>query len=91
METLVEMAQYGIIINLILAFFNLIPIPPLDGSHVLFHLLPRPIAVRYADAGRYGLLVMMGLLYLWNDLFTYLMWPVFFFLGQAYTFVDLWI
>ena len=51
METLVEMAQYGIIINLILAFFNLIPIPPLDGSHVLFHLLPRPIAVRYADAG----------------------------------------
>ena len=91
METLVEMAQYGIIINLILAFFNLIPIPPLDGSHVLFHLLPMPIAVRYADAGRYGLLVMMGLLYLWNDLFTYLMWPVFFFLGQAYTFVDLWI
>ena len=33
-------SEYGIFINLILAFFNLIPIPPLDGSHVVFHLLP---------------------------------------------------
>src|SRR5690606_11850152 len=34
--------QYGIAINLLLAFFNLIPLPPLDGSHVLYHLLPQP-------------------------------------------------
>ena len=43
-ETLSLIAYYGILINLVLAFFNLIPIPPLDGSHVLFHVLPRPLA-----------------------------------------------
>ena len=40
------MAQVGIWLNLILIFFNLIPIPPLDGSHVLYHLLPARLALR---------------------------------------------
>ena len=90
-EILIDMAWYGILINLVLAFFNLIPIPPLDGSHVFFHLLPRPIAVWYAQAGRYGLLVLTGLLYFRSDLFEYLMWPVEFFLNQADAFIRLWI
>ncbi|HSG47005.1 MAG TPA: site-2 protease family protein, partial [Longimicrobiales bacterium] len=52
-----QMAIYGIFINLILAFFNLIPIPPLDGSHVLFHFLPERFRLSYRRAGRYGMLV----------------------------------
>ena len=36
----VSLAYTGVYINLILAFFNLIPIPPLDGSHVLYHVIP---------------------------------------------------
>ena len=40
MGILQRMAQFGMSFNLILAFFNLIPIPPLDGSHVFYHLLP---------------------------------------------------
>ena len=35
-----RMAMWGVWINLLLCFFNLIPIPPLDGSHVLYHFLP---------------------------------------------------
>ena len=35
-----RMTLYGMWLNLVLAFFNLIPIPPLDGSHVFYHLLP---------------------------------------------------
>lgn len=37
---LLSVARTGIIINLVLAFFNLLPIPPLDGSHILENLLP---------------------------------------------------
>ena len=89
--TLSSMAYWGILINLVLAFFNLIPIPPLDGSHVLFHVLPRPIAVWYAQVGRYGLPLLIVLLFFRSDLFTYIMWPVEFFLNQADAFIRLWI
>jgi Zn-dependent protease len=83
--------EYGIVINLLLAFFNLIPIPPLDGSHVVFHVLPESLRYRYRELGRYGLLIMMGLLFLVPDLFRILLAPVFFFQGLADSFIRLWI
>lgn len=55
---IVAMATYGIFINLILAYFNLIPVPPLDGSHVLYHLLPPAAGARYRATGRYGVAVL---------------------------------
>src|SRR5439155_25202537 len=42
-----EMAYQGMRLNLVLAFFNLIPIPPLDGSHVFYHLLPPGWGLKY--------------------------------------------
>lgn len=84
-------ATYGILINLVLAFFNLIPIPPLDGSHVLFHFLPRPVALRYRAMSRYGLLIMMGLLFFFPGTFRLLLWPVTFLMGAADSFIRLWI
>jgi len=83
--------EYAVLINLLLAFFNLIPIPPLDGSHVLFHLLPEGVRHRYREMGRYGLLVLMGLLFLVPGLFRVVLWPVFYFQGLADSFIRMWL
>ncbi len=56
------MFAYGIFLNLVLVAFNLLPIPPLDGSHVVKYLLPRPLAVGYVRFGRYGIVVLILLL-----------------------------
>jgi len=53
---------FGVKINIILAMFNLIPIPPLDGSHVLAFLLPYPISVKYQQFARYGFLIILILI-----------------------------
>ena len=52
----------GIQINAVLIAFNLLPIPPLDGSHVAKYLMPRPLAIRYVQFGRYGILILVLLL-----------------------------
>lgn len=83
--------NYAIFINLILANFNLIPIPPLDGSHVLAHALPRDLADRYREMGRYGLLIVMGIVFFARDVFLVLLWPTFFLQGLADQFIRLWI
>ena len=57
------MMWIGVVLNFSLIFFNLLPIPPLDGSHVMKYLLPRPLAIRYVQFGRYGILVLMLLLF----------------------------
>jgi Zn-dependent protease len=56
------MAVVGIGLNLILAAFNLFPIPPLDGSHVVKYLLPPAWALRYQQIGFFGLLLLILLL-----------------------------
>ena len=50
-------------LNLLLLAFNLIPIPPLDGSHVMKYLLPPALSLRYQQFGRYGILLLVLLLY----------------------------
>jgi Zn-dependent protease len=68
------MLVIGILLNAGLIAFNLLPIPPLDGSHVMKYLLPRPLAIRYVRFGRYGLIVLIVLLAVWRrglDLWLY--------------------
>lgn len=54
--------QAGILINLILAFLNLIPIPPLDGSRVLMRFLPPNLAIQYSKIEPFGIFIILGLL-----------------------------
>lgn len=56
------MGQAGIIINLVLAFLNLIPIPPLDGSRVVASLLPFKLALIYNRVESIGFLILIALL-----------------------------
>jgi Zn-dependent protease len=88
---LIRAARFGVLINLILAFFNLIPIPPLDGSHVVYHFLPRAWRAPYQQAGRYGILILIGLVYFYPPFFSIITRPVFALFGLADTFVELWI
>jgi Zn-dependent protease len=67
---------YGIMINLVLAAFNLLPIPPLDGSHVMKHLLPPKWAWNYAQLGRYGFVILIALLTFGGPVLNLWMRPV---------------
>lgn len=62
MASIYMILQYVIVINVVLLVFNLIPIPPLDGSRVVLFLLPRSLAQKYAQIERYGFWIILILL-----------------------------
>ncbi len=66
-------------VNLLLAIFNLVPIPPLDGGNVLANLLPTPLAYRFDQLRPYGVFVLYGLLL--TGLLGMIIGPPYFFLA----------
>jgi len=61
---LTAIAYHGVIINLVLAVFNLIPVAPLDGAAILSGLLPRSVAGIFDQLQSYGMFLLLALLFL---------------------------
>lgn len=64
LEGLALILFYGVLINTYLAVFNLIPVPPLDGSGVLMGLISEEAAAKYDRIRPFGFLIVIGLIYL---------------------------
>lgn len=59
----VKMANAGILVNILVFAFNLIPIPPLDGGRILTSMLPNALAHKFARIEPYGFFIVLALLY----------------------------
>ncbi len=69
-EVYLNVLLYSMLMNIGLGLFNLLPIPPLDGSHVLENLLPPGAAEKFRRFRRYAPLVLIGILMMDNFLHT---------------------
>jgi Zn-dependent protease len=85
------MFVFGIQINAVLIAFNLLPIPPLDGSHVAKYLMPRPLAIQYVRLARYGLLVLVLLLWVGQRVLEAWLHPALVFVEWTVTLVSAFI
>ena len=70
-----EMAQAGVLVNLVMFAFNLFPLPPLDGGRILVGLLPMRVAIGFSHIERFGFFIVMGLV-LMGAVNTFWMRPI---------------
>lgn len=82
------MMIYGILINLFLIAFNLIPIPPLDGSHVMKYLLPGKLSLWYQQLARFGFLILIVLISFGQGVLAMWMRPAFIVFSLLFGTVD---
>jgi len=71
-----------------LAFFNLIPVPPLDGSHVFYYLLPPGAGSRYRRLQEFGFLPVMLLVWAFPGVLQVLLWPAYQLMGVGLALVS---
>src|SRR5437879_11851245 len=74
-EIVQRMLWWGMWLNVVLAFFNLIPVPPLDGSHVFYHWLPPGAGLRYRQLYMFGFLPILVVSWLAPGVITVFLWP----------------
>ncbi|HJS43168.1 MAG TPA: site-2 protease family protein [Gemmatimonadales bacterium] len=70
-----RMMSFGMWVNTSLAFFNFIPIPPLDGSHVLKHMLPPAAGMRFRQLYFLGVIPIMLIVWLLPGVVNAFLWP----------------
>lgn len=70
---IIEILHFLMFINVILGVFNLVPIPPLDGSHVLYHYLPPEAASKFKMLEQYGFIILI--LCLMTGVFEFIITP----------------
>lgn len=66
-QTLPKVLYFTVLLNLLLALFNMLPIPPLDGSRVMAWILPAELRRGYVSLERFGLLLVFGFLFVANS------------------------
>ncbi len=76
---LLNIFWYGVFFNIFLFAFNLLPVPPLDGSHILFDLFPNKITAKLLNLGLYGSIIL--LIFIYSPLWSYFMQIINFILG----------
>jgi Zn-dependent protease len=76
------MAYYGFLINIILAWFNLIPVPPLDGSKIVLRFLSPEATRAYLEFGRFGWIVLLILVFPARAVFWAILTPAIRLTGQ---------
>ena len=81
LEIVQRMLWWGMWLNVVLAFFNLIPVPPLDGSHVFYYLLPPGAGLKYRQLQAFGFLPVMVLVWAIPGVLQVLLWPAYHLMG----------
>jgi Zn-dependent protease len=76
----VSVITSAVMANLVLAVFNLLPIPPLDGSRIMMGFLPYNLSVEYAKIEPYGFIIIFALL--WTGVINTVIWPMVVFLAR---------
>lgn len=74
-RSLLILCSYGVLINFVLGFFNLLPVPPLDGSWIFGHLFPHTVGRLVDMARQFGFIILIVLLF--SGLLRYLLSPAF--------------
>lgn len=80
-----EMFKRAVYINIFLAIFNFIPIPPLDGSNILATFLPGNAMYKYLSLGRFGFIFIFLILFLGGSFFWGIISPIVAFLFRMFT------